>query len=85
MHDDATRAAEELRFDVKQALRTARPLFPAGRGRGDDDDTLSLIAKTVVEHLTRCRWRFDRLPPPPATRHGHPGDRRGPGQFGKRP
>ena len=64
MHDDdATRAAEELRFDIKQALRKARPFFPAGRGRGDDDNALSLIAETVVEHLKLCRWQLNRLPP----------------------
>ena len=60
--DDTTR---ELLADVKQGVRKAQPFFPAGRGAHDDDTGLSLIAQTVVEHLIRCRWRFNRLPPPP--------------------
>ena len=54
----------ELIFDVKQALRKARPFFPA-RPMAAGDDSLDLIAETVVEHLRRSRWRFRRLPPPP--------------------
>ena len=63
-----TDSTDELLFDVKQALRKARPLFPTRRSNLDADDSLGLIAETIVEHLKLCRWQLHRLPPVPS--HG---------------
>lgn len=58
-----TDSSVELTFDVKQGLRKALPFFPAPRSGPASDDSLDLIAETVVEHLKLCRWRLSRLPP----------------------
>jgi len=64
MHDNAdTDSTVELVFDVRQGLRKAQPFFPARRSGLVSDDSLDLIAETVVEHLKLCRWRLRRLPP----------------------
>ena len=59
-----SKPTDELTFDVHQALRKARPFLGTRRSGTRDDDTLRLAAEDIVEHLTRCRWQFERLPPP---------------------
>lgn len=75
-----THSTVGLLFDVKQGLRKARPFFPRGREVRDDDNTLGLIAETVVEHLRLCRWQLNRrLPHPNAAEAPQPANTRGVG------
>ncbi len=50
---------KHLEFDIASAL-AASPLRIKAQGR----DALKIVARTVIAHLKRCRWRLERMPPP---------------------
>ena len=53
---------QELLFDVEQALRKARKLWPRRHLPGDDNQ-LRVVASKVIEHLELCGIRYFRKPP----------------------
>ena len=50
---------KRLEFDIASAL-AATPFKVKGQPR----DVLKSVARQVVDHLKRCRWRIERKPPP---------------------
>ena len=69
LHDrmaDKWNTDQDLARDIGYAL--SRSPFRIKRDQGID--FCRLIAEAVIEHLKRCGWRFDHVPPsggPPGT------------------
>ena len=62
MHEHGTKdMTDDLVFDVKQGLRKSGSFLPP-RTR-EDDNTVTIIAATIVEHLKLCGWELARRPP----------------------